>query len=125
MPAYDSGHNPPAPVVEVAVGHPVAIARREVLAGILDTGADVTVIPAALVAALGLQPKGRCWTRGFDGTFSRRPIYYARLDLAGLAIPTARCVASDRATVLLGRNVLNRFVITLDGPNLTFEMRAP
>jgi hypothetical protein len=30
-----------------------------------------------------------------------------------------------RNDVLLGRNVLNRFVITLDGKALTFEMKDP
>ena len=32
---------------------------------------------------------------------------------------------TDRSNVLLGRNVLNRFVITLDGKNLTFELSNP
>jgi hypothetical protein len=34
-----------------------------------------------------------------------------------------RCIAADRLNVLVGRNVLNRFVITLDGRNLRFDLK--
>jgi len=63
--------------------------------------------------------------RGYDGTYSRRPVYYVRLTVEGFDLPAGRCVAADRANVLLGRNVLNRFIVTLDGKNLTFEFQDP
>jgi hypothetical protein len=37
-------------------------------------------------------------------------------------VPAVRCVATDRTTVLVGRNVLNHFVAVLDGKRLTFEL---
>jgi len=45
VPAYDRSFNPPAPVAEVIIIHPVTGARSNVLRGKLDSGADVTVIP--------------------------------------------------------------------------------
>jgi predicted aspartyl protease len=95
------------------------------LRGKLDTGADVTVIPERLVVPLGISPKSRVWTRGYDGNYAQRPVYYVRLNLEGYVIPTARCIAADRSDVLLGRNVLNRFLIILDGKNLTYELKYP
>lgn len=71
MPAYDRSFNPPAPVAEVTILHPVVAARRSTLRGKLDTGADVTVIPQRVVTQLRLTPKGRIWTRGYDGTYSQ------------------------------------------------------
>lgn len=125
MLAYDHSFNPPAPVAEVNIIHPVTGANSGTLRGKLDSGADVTVIPEMLVAQLSLTPKGRVWTRGYNGTYSRRPIYYVRLIMEGFELPIVRCVTAERANVLLGRNVLNRFIIALDGKNLTFDLKDP
>ena len=125
MPVYDRRFYPPAPVAAVTVAHPVTGEESGLLRGKLDSGADVTVIPERLVAQLWMTPKGRVWTRGYGGTYSRRPVYYVRLIVEGFDVPIVRCVAADRADVLLGRNVLNRFIITLDGKSLAFELNDP
>jgi hypothetical protein len=72
MPAYDRSFNPPAPIAEVTILHPVTTTRRSTLPGKLDTGADLTVIPQQLVTQLRLTPKGRIWTTGYDGAYSQR-----------------------------------------------------
>jgi len=125
VPAYDRSFSPPAPVADVTIANPVTGARSGVLRGKLDSGADVTVIPERLVVQLRLTPRGRIWTRGYDGTYTQRPVYYVRLRVEGFDLAVVRCIAADRANVLLGRNVLNRFVITLDGKTLTFELKDP
>jgi hypothetical protein len=43
----------------------------------------------------------------------------------GFVLATVRCIATYRADVLLGRNVLNRILIILDGKKLTFELTDP
>ena len=125
MPVYDHAFNPPAPVADVTIANPVARTKRCMLRGKMDTGADITVIPDKLVLPLGISPKSRVWTRGYDGTFTRRPVYYVRLSLEGFIIASVRCIATNRSDVLLGRNVLNRFLIILDGKNLKFELTDP
>jgi predicted aspartyl protease len=123
VPAYDGSFTPPAPVADVTVGHPVSSATSGALRGKLDTGADLTVIPESLVPQLALSARADVWARGYDGTFSKRPVYYVRLRLGGHELPAIRCIAADRRNVLVGRNVLNRFVINLDGRNLRFEVQ--
>lgn len=125
MLAYDRTFTPPAPVADVTIAHPVTSAHSGVLRGKLDSGADVTVIPERLVGQLRLTPQGRIWLRSYDGTYAQRPVYYLRVSVAGFDLAAVRCVTADRANVLLGRNVLNRFVITLDGKNLCFDLQDP
>ena len=125
MPAYDRAFNPPAPIADVTIANPVTPNKRSRVRGKMDTGADITVIPERLIVPLGISPKGRVWTRGYDGTYTQRSVYYVRLTLEGFVLATVRCIATNRGDVLLGRNVLNRFLVILDGKNLTFELKDP
>ena len=122
MPAYDASFNPPAPVADIIISHPVTGATSNALCGKFDTGADVTVIPDHLVAQLNLTAKGHIWTRGYEGTYGQRAVYYVRFTIEGLPVASVRCITTAREDVLVGRNVLNRFLITLDGKRQTFAL---
>lgn len=125
MPKYDFRYKPPAPVItKVMVIHPTSGVTC-IEEGKLDTGADITVIPQRMISELNLSPKGRTWTRSYDGTYSHRLVYYVKMKIENINLPILRCVTSDRENILLGRNVLNRFFITLDGKNLHFEIKDP
>jgi predicted aspartyl protease len=93
--------------------------------GRLDTGAGMTVIPEELPAQLGLSPHGQTWTTSFDGSRTNRDVYYVGVRVEGFSLPSVRCVVANRGDVLLGRNVLNNFLITLDGKNLAFDLQNP
>jgi hypothetical protein len=123
VPAFDRQFEPPAPVADVIITHPVSSANSGVLRGKLDTGADLSVIPEFLVLQLSLGVRSHIWVRSFDGSFSQRPVYYVRFRFEGHDLPTMRCIAADRRNVLVGRNVLNRFIIILDGKNLRFDLQ--
>jgi hypothetical protein len=123
MRAYDRSYDPPAPVAEVSVGHPLTGVTTGVAPGKLDTGAALTVVPQWMVVQLGLAPRGEVWARGYDGPYSQRGFYFVRLVLDGHELAAVQCLAAERDTVLVGRNVLNRFLLTLDGRNLRFDLQ--
>lgn len=123
MPAYDLDYDPPAPVAGVVLAHAVTGAKSALLRGKLDTGAGLTVIPQSMVVQLGLTTHRFVWARSYDGSYCERAVYYVRLAMEGHECLAVRCVAVERTTVLVGRNVLNRFVLALDGGKLRFELK--
>ncbi|HKZ82804.1 MAG TPA: aspartyl protease family protein [Anaerolineae bacterium] len=125
MPSYDTSFSPPCPVVDVTLRAASADGPSRVLAGKLDTGADLTVIPPSLVVELQLPPAGTVRLSGYDGSQVERPLYAVDLEIGEDRIEAVLAVAAPRSNILLGRDVLNHFIITLDGKHQQFEVRDP
>ncbi len=117
---YDASYQPPAPVVPVGVS---ALGADAVMVPMLiDTGADVTLLPAELVRQLRLPRVDTIIVSGFGGTKLRSAVHAATLELGGVQI-VARVVASDEAR--LGRDLLSTVVLELDGPRAALSVRPP
>ena len=90
----------------------------------LDTAADVSVIPNSLVEQLKLVQLDQAPIIGFGGHVSLAPTYLVGFAVRSFDALVLRVVADrDEPFILLGRDILNRFQIELDGPNLVFEIR--
>lgn len=89
----------------------------------LDTAADVSVIPERIADDLRLEQLGEAAALGFGGHLVTVPTFLVRLQIRGAAAHVVKVLASpDEPYLLLGRDVLNRFRVTLDGPNLVLEI---
>lgn len=109
---YDVTQDPPAPVLPVRVG--VSAGQWEAAVPFLvDTGADLTVIPARLARDLELPPLGEMTIEGATGRTARVPIYRAELEIGGIALPVQ--VAALGRETLIGRDVLNQWTLVLRG----------
>ena len=118
MPAYDGqSFHAPAPVTFFPACYPQS---PKTLAGVqllIDSGADVTLLPKVSIDKLGMQidPKLQYELAGFDGQRS----FAAAVDLDLTFTETVirgRYLVTDDSVGVLGRDVLNFFVLLLNGP---------
>lgn len=119
MPSYDGeGFDPPAPVACVTLRNARSGAMISDVPLLLDTGADVTLLPRSTVEQLGVPPVAgeRYELMGFDGTKSFAPV--VMLDMLFLRRAfRGRYLLTEEGRGILGRDVLNHVVLLLDGPN--------
>ena len=124
MTKYDASFNPPAPVTQIEVRNPLTGASMQLRAQI-DSGTSISVIPVSAAAHLGLNATGALEARGFDLTPKRLPTFLVMMLLADFVILNAEVVAAGRNDMLLGRDVLQNFILTLDRKTETFELVDP
>ena len=118
MPKYDAENfDPPAPVAHVSLRDPVTGATLSNVPMLIDTGADVTLLPVSYVEQLGMKPvlDVSYEIQGFDG--EPKLAQMVELDLVFLGKKfSGQFLLMDRLIGILGRNILNLLSITYDGP---------
>ena len=117
--SYDRTYDPPAPFVPLRIAPPGG-ASGAVVAGLVDSGAECTLIPPGLARTLHLPTVGLVEIAGVGGGGGSAPTYAGQVEIAGHRF-LARLVAYEEQ-VIVGRDLLNRFVTTLDGPRLQVDL---
>jgi hypothetical protein len=125
--AYDAEHHdPPAPVAWVTLQSPDGARSQEDVPLLMDTGADVTLLPRWAIDALELptQTEGSYELSGFDGSTSVAPA--VRLSLLWLGKTfRGQFLVIDQPQGILGRNILNNVSLLLDGPRREWDSASP
>lgn len=113
------------PVIEIGVNVPGQGQAAEILTAVVDSGSDGTLIPIDILEKIKARYVGDGRIRGILGNSQPVQIYLISLHVGSHLIPAARVVAvSEGDETLLGRNVLNELVITLNGPASVTEVPA-
>ena len=121
--SYNRQVTPPAPYVHVAIQTPESELAVSDVPALLDSAADVTVVPARVVRQLHLSPLGEVAVTGFDGEVTIAVAYLVQLAIRQLGAELFKVLASEQEPhVLLGRDVLNRHRVVMDGPQLRLEI---
>jgi predicted aspartyl protease len=116
MPAYETTFSPPAAVARATVRGPNGRVVLDVPL-LIDTGADVSVVPMQIARELGADiQRSDTTVELLDG--SRLDADAAELTIEILRFRfRGRYLVADAPYGVLGRNILNLLVLTLDGPN--------
>lgn len=116
---------PPAPALEIILTNPLSGRRSAYYHAILDTGADITVVPAKMLSQLSLSPMRRERVSGLWGGSSVVKLYVVDVEIAGQTFTGTEVVESPtEKQILIGRNLSNQLRLLIDGPALTVEIIA-
>ncbi len=114
---YSTRYSPAMPVCQVYLGPGGGEATVGPLEAIMDTGADLTVIPMTYLRQIGAHRVDRGKARSLWGDTRSVDVYSIALAVNGLRVTALRVLGDDRGDeIVLGRLVLNRLRVLLDGP---------
>ncbi len=122
MPGYDLRHDPPAPVASATILDPVSGNSVSAVSMLLDSGADLTMIPRHVVENLGLQIDRSVEINllSFDGSQSSSGVVEIHLSFQSLTF-RGRYALIEGSTGVIGRDILNVITLTLRGKELIWE----
>jgi len=114
--AYDEHYSPPAPILPVAFRY----GERPwlgPLSAVVDTGADASIIPESIAEQLRATPLNPGHLETQWGELHPVTLYLLDIQVGDWQLPGV-VVAGDPETneIVLGRNVLNKLPLLLDGP---------
>ena len=122
---YSNTTFPPKPILNVQIGVPGESAISRAYPAFIDTGSDFTLIPLSYLLEINAPESRAAFVRGL---FSQRQIvtlYYVDLQLdigrlVGIEVIGLNEVDEfDSGEIILGRNILNKLHLFLDGPDQT------
>ena len=124
MPAvynYSRQIKPPAPFLDIQVSAMTESRQTTVLA-MIDTGSDGVTVPEFVASSLDLRPVDPAMIQGAVGPAAVVPMFRAFVSIEPFPPEELEVIVWPRPFALLGRKFLNKYHITLDGPNLTFTI---
>jgi predicted aspartyl protease len=83
---------------------------------VIDSGADITLIPETELAKLGARPVSRETVIDFNQEEWPARVYEVGIKILELDFPYVRVIGLGRDRAIMGRDLLNGLVVTLNGP---------
>lgn len=121
---YSESYNPPAPIANVKLRNSQTLELISNVPMLLDTGADVTLLPQILCKQIGVKISETEYLEleGFNET--RSVFFYVRLNLIFLnKLFRGKFLVIDQAEGIIGRDILNQFAILFDGKNFEWNLQ--
>jgi len=113
---YSKEWFPAMPVLEIRLGYPGESLSLGPLVGIVDTAADGSLVPLDLIERLDAPFVDDVSLRSQWGEWRRVHLFTVDIGIDSLRLPAIEIVGDDRGDeIILGRNVLNKLRLLLDG----------
>jgi len=114
---YSAHYQPAAPIAEIEVMGVGARKATVRLTALLDSGADATILPVDILQAIGAPYVETMHMQGITGIRVPVDLYLVRVQIGPHNVGAIRAAAATkRGEAILGRDVLNQLVVTLNGP---------
>ena len=113
---YDTSQNPSMPVIEVRLTNPETGKQSDTLLAIIDSGADSSIMPERYLTQIGVSPQRKVRMTGVMGISSYVNAYLVGMDLGPFRLNAVKVLSPKKEKeALIGRDILNRFIVTLNG----------
>ena len=108
---------PPMPALVIRFGYPDEALITEPVPAIIDTGADGSLVPQVLLDQIGAPIVDSKRIRSHWGEWRQVLVFAVDIGIEDFRLAAVEVVGDDQGSeVILGRNVLNRLRLLLDGP---------
>jgi predicted aspartyl protease len=113
---YDRSYLPSAPVIILTVDGYSDSAEPATVRTMIDSGADGTMLPTAVLEKIEASYVDSVRMIGVTGTIEQRDRYRVRLQIGEIVVKGIDAVAiASEDEGLIGRDVLNQLIVTLNG----------
>jgi predicted aspartyl protease len=114
---YDVTYEPPAPVFEIIIRKTGQKSTQVELSALVDSGADATMVPIDALHKVGARYVETRQMRGVTGVTYPVDLYSLIVQIGSQTIPPIRAIAAtSEGDTIVGRDILNQLVVTLNGP---------
>jgi len=122
---YDAAYDPAFPAVPVLLRNSDEGLRTEKVPALLDTGSDGSLVPIAYLEQILAPPMADTHIRSHWGEWRAAQLFAVDIELGSLRLPGVFVIGDEQGTeIVLGRNVLNKLRLLLDGPAGRSDIRS-
>ena len=119
---YDQSYFPPAPIVDVSFITAAESLRVGPLPALVVSGADGTIVPISYLDEIQAPPIVEMIIRSQWGERRTVMLYLVDVQIGDLTVPGIEVVGDEVSQIVLGRDILNRLQVLLNGPGGIVEI---
>ncbi len=127
---YSFQKTPPAPILKIEITPPRKPSQAETVVALIDTGADFTLVPLSTLLKIDAPEVRWAYVRGLWSEQRPVTLYLVDLHFEGIVLPGVEVAGleddegefEDDREAVLGRNILNRLILLLDGPQYQIDV---